>query len=245
MRSRIRSLISIIRLAGLAIAGLALWGFATLAKEVLEKETYAFDTSILLTLKELHTPLRDRIMIGFTFLGEPNLLLALCVSLVIILWTQKHRSEATTIALAGAGAVGLNLLLKKVFARARPQLWERAVDVRFYSFPSGHAMVSMVIYGLLGYFLGSRFPKQRWWIYILTILLVAVIGLSRLYLGVHWPTDIIAGYTAGLVWLIACIMSLEVWKQSRSSFPASTEEFLSPDASQEMTDEQSPITHKK
>lgn len=233
MLSKIRSLISIIRLGGLAVAALAMWGFATLAQEVLEKETYAFDTSILLYLRSLHTPLRDRVMLAFTFFGEPNLLLALSVSLGIILWVRKHRSEARTIAVAGAGAIGLNILLKQLFARARPQLWQRTVDVKFYSFPSGHAMISMVIYGLLGYLLGSRFPKQRWWIYGLTIILVAVIGLSRLYLGVHWPTDVIAGYTAGLVWLIACISSLEVWKQFRASSAASEEKFLSPENPQE------------
>ena len=233
MLSKIRSLISIIRLGGLAVAALAMWGFATIAQEVWEKETYAFDTSILLYLRSLHDPLRDRVMLAFTFFGEPNLLLALSVSLGIILWVRKHRSEATTIAVTGAGALGLNILLKQLFARARPQLWERTVDVRFYSFPSGHAMISMVIYGLLGYLLDSRFPKQRWWIYSLTVILVAVIGLSRLYLGVHWPTDIIAGYTAGLVWLIACIYSLEVWKQFRASSVASEEKFLSPENSQE------------
>ena len=229
MRSKIRSLISIIRLAGLAVAALAMWGFSTIAEEVLEKESYAFDTSILLYLRSLHTPLRDRIMLAFTSLGEPNLLLALSVSLGIILWVGKHRSEATTIAVTGSGALGLNILLKQLFARARPQLWERTVDVKFYSFPSGHAMISMVIYGLLGYFLGSRFPKQRWLIYILTVVLIGAIGLSRLYLGVHWPTDVIAGYTAGLVWLIACIFSLEVWKQFRASSAASEEKFLSPE----------------
>ncbi|MEG4443108.1 phosphatase PAP2 family protein [Microcoleus sp. AT9_B5] len=233
MRSKIRSLISIIRLAGLAVAALAMWGFATIAEEVLEKESYAFDTSILLYLRSLHTPLGDRIMLGFTFLGEPNLLLVICVTLGIILLARNHRSEAATIAIAAGGAIGLNLLLKKLFARARPQLWERVVDVRFYSFPSGHAMISMVIYGLLGYFLGSRFPKQRWLIYSLTVVLVAAIGLSRLYLGVHWPTDVIAGYTAGLVWLIACILSLEIWKELRSLTAASKEEFLSPENSQE------------
>ncbi len=233
MLSKIRSLISIIRLGGLAVAALAMWGFATIAQEVLEKETYAFDTSILLYLRSLHSPLRDRVMLAFTSLGEPNLLLALSVSLGIILWVRKHRSEATTIAVAGAGAIGLNILLKQLFARARPQFWERTVEVKFYSFPSGHAMISMVIYGWLGYLLGSRFPKQRWWIYGLTIILVAVIGLSRLYLGVHWPTDVIAGYTAGLVWLIACIYSLEVWKQFRASSAASEEKFLSPENSHE------------
>ncbi|MEG4499737.1 phosphatase PAP2 family protein [Microcoleus sp. F10-C6] len=233
MRSKIRSLISIIRLTGLAVAALAMWGFATIAEEVLEKESYAFDTSILLALRELHAPLGDRIMLGFTFLGEPNLLLVICLSLSIILLGRNHRSEAATIAIAAGGAIGLNLLLKKLFARARPQLWERVVDVRFYSFPSGHAMISMVIYGLLGYFLGSRFPKQRWLIYSLTVVLVAAIGLSRLYLGVHWPTDVIAGYTAGLVWLITCILSLEIWKELRSLTTASKEEFLSPENSQE------------
>jgi len=229
MLSKIRSLISIIRLAGLAVAALAMWGFATIAEEVLEKETYAFDQSILLDLRSLHTPLRDRLMLGLTFLGEPNLLLILSVSLGIILWVRKHRSEATTIAITGAGAIALNLLLKTLFARARPQLWERTVDVRFYSFPSGHAMISMVIYGLLGYLLGSRFPKQRWLIYSLTVVLVAAIGFSRLYLGVHWPTDVIAGYAAGLIWLMACIFSLEIWKQFRASSAVSEEEFLSPD----------------
>lgn len=237
MRSKIRSLISIVRLTGLAVAALAMWGFATIAEEVLEKETYAFDTSILLALRKLHNPLLDRVMLGLTFLGEPNLLLAICVSLGILLLARKHRSEAATIAIAGTGAIGLNILLKQLFARARPQLWEHAVDVRFYSFPSGHAMVSMVMYGLFGYFLAVRFPRQKWWIYSLTVVLIAAIGFSRLYLGVHWPTDIIAGYTAGLVWLIACILSLEIWKQSRQWFPDPKEAFLSPDSSQEMTDD--------
>lgn len=237
MRSKIRSIISIIRLAGLAVAGFGMWVFATIAEDVLEKESYAFDTSILLALRKLHTPLGDQVMLGLTFLGEPNLLLVICLSLGILLLARNHRSEAATIALAGGGAMGLNLLLKKLFARDRPLLWERVVDVRFYSFPSGHAMISMVIYGLLGYFLGSRFPKQRWWIYSLTVLLVATIGLSRLYLGVHWPTDVIAGYTAGLVWLITCILSLEIGKEFRSFTAASQEEFLSPEPSQEITND--------
>ena len=103
MRSRIKSLISIIRLAGLGVAAFAMWVFATLGEGVLGKQSYAFDSSILLYLRSLHTPLRDRIMLAFTFLGEPNLLLALSVSLGIILWVGKHRSEATTIAVTAPG----------------------------------------------------------------------------------------------------------------------------------------------
>jgi len=229
MRSKLLSLITAIRLGGLAIAALALWGFAAIAEEVLEKETRAFDTEILLALKRLHTPVLDQIMIGFTFLGEPKLLLVLCLALGALLLIRNHRSEALTIAIAGVWAVGLNALLKLLFARARPQLWERVVDVRFYSFPSGHSMISMVIYGLLGYFLMSRYPRWRWLIATLTVLLVAAIGFSRLYLGVHWPTDVIAGYTAGMVWLIACILSLEISKQLRSPPLISQDKFLSSD----------------
>ncbi|MEG4801064.1 phosphatase PAP2 family protein [Microcoleus sp. ARI1-B5] len=230
MLSKIRSLISLIRLGGLVVAALAMWAFATIAHEVLDSETDAFDKSILLYLRSLHDPVRDRIMLALTFLGEPNLLLIVSVSLGIMLWVRQHRSEAATIAITGAGAIGLNILLKQLFARDRPQLWERAVEVKFYSFPSGHAMISMVVYGLLGYLLGSRFPKQRWWIYSLTVVLIAAIGLSRLYLGVHWPTDVIAGYIAGFVWLLACIFSLEVWKQFQDSRAVPEENFLSPDS---------------
>lgn len=231
MRSQLRSLITLIRLAGLALAALAMWVFAAIADEVLDRETHAFDQSILLGLWKLHQPLLDRIMIGFTILGEPTLLLVLSLSWGAILLFRNHRSEATTIALAGAGAVVLNTWLKNLFGRARPELWERIVDVEASSFPSGHAMISLVIYGVFGYFLVMRFPKWRWVLSVLTGILIAGIGLSRLYLGVHWPTDVIAGYTAGLVWLITCILSLEVWKELRSTVKEPEERFLSSDDS--------------
>lgn len=232
MRSKLLSLLSLlttIRLVGLATAAFALWGFAQIAEEVLEKETQAFDTEILLSLRSLHTPVLNQIMVGFTYLGQPSLLLAICLGLGVILLLRNHRSEALTIAIGALGAVGLNTLLKQLFARTRPQLWERIVDVRFYSFPSGHAMMSMVIYGLLGYFLASYFPRWRWLIATLTVLLVTAIGFSRLYLGVHWPTDVIAGYTAGLVWLITCIITLEISKELQAQGLISNQKFISSD----------------
>ena len=229
MRSKLLSLLTTIRLAGLAAAAFALWGFAAIAEEVLEKETQAFDTEILLSLRSLHTPVLNQIMVGFTYLGQPSLLLAICLGLGLVLLLRNHRSEALTIAIGALGAVGLNTLLKKLFARTRPQLWERIVDVRFYSFPSGHAMMSMVIYGLLGYFLASYFPRWRWLIATLTVLLVTAIGFSRLYLGVHWPTDVIAGYTAGLVWLITCIITLEISKELQAQALVPNQKFRSSD----------------
>lgn len=229
IRSKLLSLLSTIRIGGLLIAALAMWGFAQLADEVLEKETQSFDTQILLALRHLHTQLLDRVAIAITILGEPTLLLVICLSLAVVLAIGKRRSEATTLAIAASGAVGLNYWLKALFARDRPALWERVVDVSFQSFPSGHAMVSMVIYGLIGYLLANRFPRWRWAIVPLTIILITAIGMSRLYLGVHWPTDVIAGYTAGLVWLIACIFSLEVWRENRSAVGEPEEKSLDTD----------------
>ena len=203
-------LLSTIRIGGLIVAGLSLWGFAAIAEEVLEQETNQFDTKILLVLRDLHRPLLDQTMINITFLGEPEVLLTIALLVGAVLLIRRRRSQATTLAIACVGAIVLNYWLKDLFARARPTLWERTVDVASYSFPSGHAMISLVVYGMVGYLLANQF--SRWWVLILslTILLISAIGLSRLYLGVHWPTDVAAGYAAGLVWLIACIFSLEV-----------------------------------
>ncbi|MEC4805804.1 MAG: phosphatase PAP2 family protein [Jaaginema sp. PMC 1079.18] len=208
------SLFSTIWVIGIAIAGLSLWGFAEIADKVLDKETTAIDTSILHTLQTIHNPILDRIMIAITFLGDPWSVTIVSILVAIILSRRQRLAGAITIGIASAGAWGLNFLLKYVFARDRPALWERIVDVQYNSFPSGHAMVSLVVYGFLAYLLAIRFRKFQGTIYALATLLIFLIGLSRLYLGVHWPTDVIAGYAAGLVWLITCILSLEVVQRS-------------------------------
>ncbi len=216
VREHLLPLLLTIRVAGFLLAALGLWLFSAIADEILDKESFTFDKEILLTLREWHTPVLDKVMLGFTFLGEPVILLILCAILSIWLLTRGQRSQATVLVIAAAGAVALNNLLKLLFGRARPMLWERIVDVGQYSFPSGHAMISMVIFGMIGYLLSSKFPLWRIGILSLTILLVTGIGLSRLYLGVHWPTDIAAGYAAGLVWLITCIFSLQVLQERRA-----------------------------
>jgi len=206
---KLSTYLSAIWIGGLIIAGLALWGFAAIAEEVLEQETQAIDQAILQVFADFHTPLLNQIMIGVTFLGEPLLLTALSIVFAIVLLRQGQWAGVTTLIIASGGAIGLNFLLKDVFARSRPTLWQHIVDVNYYSFPSGHAMISLVIYGLIGYWLAIRFKVWQIPIITITVLLVAAIGVSRLYLGVHWPTDIVAGYAAGLVWLIACILGLE------------------------------------
>jgi undecaprenyl-diphosphatase len=213
LRKHLLPLLLTIRVAGFLLAALGLWLFSAIANEILDKESFTFDKEILLTLRELHNPVLDKVMLSFTFLGEPVILLIVCAILSIGLLTRGQRSQATILIIAAAGAVALNNLLKVLFGRARPMLWERIVDVQQYSFPSGHAMISMVVFGMIGYLLSSKFSQWRIGIISLTILLVTGIGLSRLYLGVHWPTDIVAGYAAGLVWLLTCIFSFQVLQE--------------------------------
>ncbi|MBU7587058.1 MAG: phosphatase PAP2 family protein [Nostoc sp. TH1S01] len=164
------------------------------------------DTSILLAIQKLHTPLLDQIMVGITSLGEPPLLFLTCLTWEAILLYRRRYLQATTFGMAAVGGISLNYLLKELFVRARPALWDYIINVNHYSFPSGHAMVSMVVYGCIGYSLSKEFPQWRSQIFTLTVILILAIGFSRLYLGVHWPSDVIAGYAVGLVWLIVCVV---------------------------------------
>ncbi|MCC5662190.1 phosphatase PAP2 family protein [Nostoc sp. XA010] len=177
---------------------------------------YNLDEAILLLIQKLHTPLRDRIMLGITFMGDPVVMLLSSLGLAISPLFYNRRRQAAILGIAGVGATLLNCLMKLFFGRARPALWKHIIKVGQHSFPSGHAMVSIVIYGFTGYILAKQFPEWRFWIYGLTIILIAAIGFSRLYLGVHWLTDVTAGYGAGLVWLIVCIISLESQQKYRS-----------------------------
>lgn len=183
-----------------------LWeAVGTLVLGALLLHAYELDKSILLAIQKLHTPVLDRIMLGITFLGEPIALALICLAWGMGLLHYNRRTEATTLGIIAVGAIALNYLLKVQFSRTRPALWDWIVNVHHYSFPSGHAMVSLAIYGFLGYILAEQFPQQRERILALTAGLIAAIGLSRLYLGVHWPTDVIAGYAVGLAWLIAVL----------------------------------------
>ncbi|WP_341529038.1 phosphatase PAP2 family protein [Nostoc sp. UHCC 0302] len=175
---------------------------------------YGVDQGILLAIQKLHTPLFDRIMLGVTSLADPLTLLVICLGLEINWEYYNHHWEATTLSLATAGAIGLNYLLKVIFGRARPALWNHIIDVGQHSFPSGHAMVSIVIYGFIAYILTQQFPQWKKQISALTVILIIAVGFSRLYLGVHWPTDILAGYAIGLVWLIFCIFILKAVQKS-------------------------------
>jgi membrane-associated phospholipid phosphatase len=152
-------------------------------------------------------------MLAITELGNPTLVPIIFIVVLGIIWWRGNPQQAKIFLLACLGAFILNTELKLVFRKNRPQLWQPIITEKSFSFPSGHALGSLVLYGLIAYLLGNKYPQAAKLIYAFTVFLIAAIGLSRLYLGVHWPTDILAGYAIGFLWLMICIVMLKLQKQ--------------------------------
>jgi len=205
-RSHFLPTLGLISLLGLFTCVLLLVGLGWLCHEVWEKETFQFDTILLLWLHQGATPLLDQLMMSITRLGNPELVVVIVlVNLGWFLW-RGRRLEAWMFIVACVGALVLNQGLKLIFARPRPVLWPPLIHETSYSFPSGHALGALVLYGFLAHVYACWYPRQSRWIYGIASSLIALIGFSRLYLGVHYPTDIAAGFSVGFLWLIMCIL---------------------------------------
>ena len=185
---------------GLAIGSLLF--FAWLSEEMLKQGTARFDAAIRLAV-HLHAsaPL-TRAMFLFTQLGNWQVIMAGTLCLMLICWYREERGLLLLVLITMAGVGILDGTLKLIFHRARPDPF---IGTRpsTYSFPSGHALVSLCFYTLIAGILSLR-SDRRWErvvIWTAASLLVGLIGLSRIYLGVHWPSDVLAGYAAGLIWM--------------------------------------------
>ncbi|HYC04845.1 MAG TPA: phosphatase PAP2 family protein [Azospirillaceae bacterium] len=197
----------------LPLAGAAFWIFAWLAEEMGEGETHAVDEAVMLALRtpgDLADPVgphwleltaRDLTSLG----GVPVLMVMTLVTVLYLLMNRKA-GAALLVTMAVGGALGLNILLKDFFARPRPDLVPHGVEVLTNSFPSGHAMLSAAVYLTLGAMLARTQPNRRLkaFFLLLALGLTLLIGTSRVYLGVHWPSDVAAGWTAGAGWALAC-----------------------------------------
>ncbi|MBB3771728.1 undecaprenyl-diphosphatase [Angulomicrobium tetraedrale] len=209
----------------LALAGAAagLLAFALIAEEMVEGDSHGFDEAILLAFRapgDSAEPLGpawlEIVVRDITALGSTTVLALVTLVVVGFLITDGKRSAALFVALATAGGGIMSYVLKIGFDRPRPDLVAHLVDVHTLSFPSGHAMGSAVTYLTLGALIVRTEARRRLKIYVLAvaIALTLVIGLSRIYLGVHWPTDVLAGWSAGSAWALAC-WTLALWLQRR------------------------------
>lgn len=173
--------------------------FVQLADEVRERDTLQFDEAVLQAVNTLSTPWLDALVAGLTELGGVIGVVLLGVGASALLWRRGHRLKTIQLLLGVGGAILLNVLLKSVFQRDRPELWERIVTENSYSFPSGHAMASGALALSVVVLLWPT--RWRWLAVISSALYTSVIAFTRLYLGVHYPTDVIAGWIVSAAWV--------------------------------------------
>lgn len=177
------------------------FGFVQLADEVRENETLMYDEQVLQWINSYSTPWLDAFMAGLTELGGFIGVLLITAGIVAVAWRRGWRQGALMVAIGVSGAALLNILLKAFFQRDRPELWERIVTENSYSFPSGHAMASSALAISLILLLWPT--KWRWLVTGLSLAFMGLIAFTRMYLGVHYPTDILAGWLVSMAWVAA------------------------------------------
>jgi len=193
------------------IAAVVSLAFLMLAAKVTGGSTMAFDKAIIEGLRDTADPAvpagpqwLQRVMIDVTALGGGTVLTIVTAIVVAYLLVIRRWSTAGFVAFAIAGGGAANELLKSTFLRARPDLVAHLTDSYSSSFPSGHAMNSALTYLTLAALLARTQKNKRVRVFLLAvaIVLTMAIGFSRVYLGVHWPTDVIAGWCVGATWAL-------------------------------------------
>jgi len=195
---------------------LPIWGFAALVGELHEKEVFAFDTPILNMLHAIETPRRDRFFVWVSRIGF--LWGTIPIDVIVLCWLAMRRRfrDGLFFGLAVVGSAILDVVGKAYFTRARPDLWLSITPEKNYSFPSGHAMGSATL-GMALIFLCWP-TRWRWPMIVGAIAFVVLVGLSRLYLGVHYPSDILAGWCAAVAWVV----SMDILVERKAPVPPPT-----------------------
>jgi undecaprenyl-diphosphatase len=206
------------------------WAFAKLASDVKEGETYSFDRRILLSMRHpgdltpLGSPAIQEAVRDVSALGGVSLLGLVTMIAVGFLVLDGRSHMAYFAAGSVTGGMIAAELLKDVFQRPRPEIVPHVAYAASTSFPSGHSMMSAVTYLTLGALLARSQERRRLKAYFLLLaaLLTFLVGVSRVYLGVHWPTDVLAGWMAGAVWALLCWLVAR-WLQSRKTLEREAE----------------------
>jgi undecaprenyl-diphosphatase len=216
----------------LGFAGLVggVWVFCAIAGEVMEGDTQAIDQRLLLALRHpgdrspIGSPSVQDAARDVTALGGVTLLTLITMITGGFLFLDGKRRMALFLYGSVAGGALLSGFLKDIFQRPRPDIVPHGAYVTTTSFPSGHSMLSAVTYLTLGALLARSQPRKALKAYfiLLAALLTLLVGVSRVYLGVHWPTDVLAGWTAGATWAIFCWL-LARWLQRRHTVEAPAE----------------------
>jgi undecaprenyl-diphosphatase len=181
---------------------LPLWGFVELVDELREAEGFPFDAPILRLARAMARDGFDQLFLLFSAIGYEYGVVPFDIALVVALAWRRRFRESIFAAVALGGSALLNIAAKQAFARDRPSLWQSISPEDSFSFPSGHAMGSMTLAVVL--VLLALPTRWRWTTVAAMAVFVPMVGLSRIYLGVHYPSDILAGWAAASVWAVGC-----------------------------------------
>jgi undecaprenyl-diphosphatase len=227
MRSFVAALLNKVEfpvlLAGLAIAG-GLWGLEELMEVARASTPHAFDTEILLAFRHAgqpDSPIGPHWLQGavrdITALGSSAVLVLVTTATIVYLLLIRRPATALFVFAAVAGGQVLSSLLKLEVDRPRPELVSHLVTETSLSFPSGHAMLSAVTYLTLGSLAARFLPDRRTKVFVLglAVLTTVLVGASRVYLGVHWPSDVLAGWCAGFAWAMLCWLAARLLQRRK------------------------------
>ncbi len=207
----------------LTVGTASLWGFIEIAEDVFEGDTQTFDRWVVRSMRDQNNladpvgpPWLEETARDITALGGFAWIAFATAAIAIYLWLDRKTHMATFLVAATISGTIVSFLLKNAFDRPRPDLVSHLSHVYTSSFPSGHSMLAAVVYLTLGSLLASVISNISLKVYVLAvaILLTIAVGFSRIYLGVHYPTDILAGWLAGLVWALVCWLAAR-WLQRR------------------------------
>lgn len=207
MRARLAEALKHRAVPPLLAASVLIIGFVVIVRGVRGSEPTAFDMAVAQWVHSFDAPWLDGVLTLVTELGSIAWLIAVAAAVSVYLWMRGAQLNAAVV--AGTSLLGgvLNGALKRSFERARPELFAK-VSAPGFSFPSGHAMGTTVVFGISAVAFGVMFPKHRVRVFSVAVPLIFIIGLSRVYLGVHWPTDVLGGFLAGSALVIAASSAL-------------------------------------
>jgi membrane-associated phospholipid phosphatase len=194
---------------------LPMWGFVAIADEVHEQERFMFDDPLLLWMHAHSSPALDRTFLVVSAFGYASGVVLIDIGLMAWLSLRRRWHDGLFFGLAVGGSALLNLAAKQLFARERPELWLSIAPEQTYSFPSGHAMGSMTL-GLA--VVVMCWPTRwRWLVTAIVFPLVFLVGASRVYLGVHFPSDILGAWLAATAWVLGvAVLVYRVWLRERT-----------------------------
>lgn len=205
---------------GVLIVVGASWIFGSIADEVLEQEEFvAIDKQISQWLNGLATPRLTEIMLKISDLhGVQGMSVLLLIAALVLAW-KRYWTWLVILLVAVPGGAAINVLMKKVFERTRPQFESPLLMLTDYSFPSGHTSASTLFYGVLAALLVPRIRLWRWRALVCmgALCLVALVAFSRLYLGAHFLSDVLAGFSVGVAWLALCLTATHTFARYQSA----------------------------